>query len=309
MHIHDFAACATPVAECDRSGRVLSLNPAARRLGGFRIGAQLPVRGSICRLPQGSCLAVDTGDRLWLMFCGFLYFDHQGVIFPTAEEYLSLAGKELLHTVAQISRLADRPVEQDNLQRIRALLYDRFSFLFDRRPERFCQVDRFLCSYREAADRSFPSVGARIGFAFDYTAPGRYLNARNAAILLTEFCCFLLAHSEKPRVDVSAVGVGETICLRLQTKLRKPLPAAEGNALSELAGRFPARAVELCAADMVARACDYRMHYRAEAAGTLELSVYLQTETDLHMLLDPVVRHDLTGELVDFLAFCVKICN
>lgn len=303
MDISNFSNSNTPVIECTLTGRVLGMNPAARAgLRGVRIGCRLTVRGKLCSLPFGTCLAAEREGRIYLMFCDFLRFDTDGAVYPTVAEALRMDAQALLDVISTFSDSKHRPQATPSLHRVRQLLYDRFAFVMrgNGSADGYSTCSSFFENYRTAAQKGFARVGGRLSFQA-HALTDDYINVRNATVLITSICTLILSHTAGGTVSVHAAGAGEHLCLDISATPVLPMPVyACGGLLTELLHIFPAGAADLYSAQLCLDACDGRAEYAIEH-GRLSIRLFLQCTKDLYTLLDPIAVKSIIPKIEKYI--------
>lgn len=299
MNISNFSNSNTPVIECTADGKVLGMNPAARTtLRGVRKGSRLSICGKLCTFPFGRCLSAERDGRIFLMFCDFLRFDIDGPVYPTAADALKMDAQALLDVISTFSNAAEALPSPAALHRLRALLYDKLSYIFrsECSPENLYVCKQFFESYRTAAAKCFAGIGGRLSFHTD-TLSTRYINVRNATVLLTGICSMLLCHTPNGAITVHAADAGEYLHLEISASPRIPTPSHEsGNLLTELLPLFPENAADLYSAQLCLDTCDGRSEY-VITDGRLSISLYLQCTKDVYTLLDFIAVKNITPML------------
>ena len=79
--------------------------------------------------------------------------------------------------------------------------YERFSFIFrnEKNPARLYRIGTFFEYYVSAAKKTYEAAGGRVRFVVRCSDSPLMINARNAAVILTQLSSFLLFHSEDGR--------------------------------------------------------------------------------------------------------------
>ena len=137
----------------------------------------------------------------------------------------------------------------------------------------------------------------------------RFLNARNAAILLTQLTTFLLFHTKNGCARITARASGDFIRVTLEAHLTG---AGAGSVRERdivgLCAFFPESAIDLLAVDMTVRACGYLIEYTLTENGAIAVDLYLKAEDQLCDLLDKAVGRgivkDITAMIMRASAFC-----
>lgn len=308
MDINSFSNSSTPIIECTAEGKVRGMNPAAKAtLRGVRKGSHLSINGRLCTFPFGRCLAAERDGRIFLLFCDFLRLDIGGSVYPTAAEALKMDAQALLDVISVFSQAAEAAPSHAALHRARALLYDRFSYIFrsESTPEKCYLCGKFLESYRTAAAKGFAGIGGRLSFHADALS-ARYINVRNATVLLTGICSLLLCHTPAGTVSVHAADAGEYLRVQISASPGIPMPVhGHGSQLTELLPLFPDGAADLYSAQLCLDACDGRAEY-AINDGRLSISLYLQCTKELYALLDPIAEKNITSMMEKYMEHLIS---
>ena len=305
MKIDDFKFCAAPVIECSTTGKIVNKNPAAMKLlPRMRKGSVVSTAQGLGRFGDQAYIAVRHEDRTWLIFADFLQLDFETEVFPHAEEYIALAGEEFLLLISELSGLEANPKDNLRLARVRRMLYERFSFIFrnEKNPARLYRIGTFFEYYVSAAKKTYEAAGGRVRFVVRCSDSPLMINARNAAVILTQLSSFLLFHSEDGRLKITAELAGEHLCLGFEAIFAaQGLDCTAERTLAGLSAAFPESAIDLLAIDMTAEACHYLIEYDIEHQ-KISLRVYLKTEREITALLDAATDRSIEKDLVRLIA-------
>jgi len=290
MRIENFDCSATAVLECSTEGKILNKNPAAQKLlTGARKGANLLLSEGIGQIDGKKYMTVLHGERAWLLFFDFLQFDFEGEVFPHAEEYMLLAAEEFLLLEAELSGLRSSLKDNIRLVRIRRMFFERFSFIFqnERNPARLYRIGTFFEYYKAAAKKTYDKVGCRVRFSIHCDDSMLVINARNAAVLLTQLITFFIFHSNNGRVKIEADLVGDYLRVNIEAGLQNiDVVCTADRDLAALYKYYPENAIDLLAVDMIVRACNYMVEYDISPDNKISLRLYLKTEKDVYALFD-----------------------
>ncbi|MCI8589207.1 MAG: hypothetical protein HFE77_00605 [Clostridiales bacterium] len=306
MQIKDFEYCATAVLECSTEGKILNKNPAAKKLlADIRKGAVLSFQEGIGSVDDKKYMTILHDGRAWLLFFDFLQFDFEGEVFPHAEEYMLLAGEEFLLLEAELSHLQSNIADNVRLARIRRMFFERFAFVFqnERNPARLYRIGTFFEYYKAASKKTYDKVGCRVRYDIRCDDSLLVINARNAAVLLTQLITFFVFHSTDGRTKVEADLVGDYLRVNFEARLQNVAVVCSANReLAALGTYYPENAIDLLAVDLIAKACHYTLEYDISEEQKISLQLYLKTENDVYALLDKAQNRNITKDMEKLIA-------
>ncbi len=297
---YDFNGSTTPILFCV-NGRVKLINKAARReFNKVRMGNIIDenLHEGLCDTKFGKCVGIKSDNGFFLIYCEFLNFANIVPINTTAEQKIAQSGDLILH--ASENNAGDTV----SLSRLRAIILRRMALSFyDLDTLRVYRSFYFIKEFSRSAEKTFSGIGAHFIFTSDTRDKDAFINARNAAILLTQFISMLLLYSRTGAIKAHAYDLPGALGVTLSADLKTPLPYVRGEQdITKLFEYFPAYSVDLCCAQICINTCGYTFIYDSDGKGKIEMTVYFCTEPAPELLLDSS-RDTSLAELSETLAF------